>query len=170
MFERLIDLIIELWDQVWPFVIVAQYEEGVILRLGIFTRRAKPGLNVKLPFFESVLTTEVVPTTMQLTPQTLITADNSSVVITAIVKYRIKDTKLFLLEIYDSVDVINDVVQGNVRQIIAATDSDKLADLEIEKNVLRASRKDISKYGVYLEKIVFSDIAKIKSLRLLTNG
>ncbi len=170
MFERLIDLLLGFYEQVIPFVVVAQYEDGVILRLGIFHRRAHAGLNFKIPFVEDVLTTENVTTTMDLTPQTLTTADHKPVVVTAIVKYRIKDVKLFLLEIYDSIDVINDVVQGNVRRVVSAIQANQINDTNIEKDVLTYSRRDISKYGVYIEKVTFRDAAKVKSLRLITDA
>lgn len=167
MFERLLDLILEFWADVNPVIIVNPFESGIVLRLGKYNRYLKPGLNFKIPFFEQTMTAITVTTTMGLNAQTLVTQDGFSVVISTIVKYNVKDIKPFILDIYDSYDVINDVVQGYVREFVSVNTYDQLAHKGTEKKIMRAVKREAAKYGVQIERVVFSDIGKVKSLRLI---
>ena len=71
MIERLIDIIVGVWDELVPVVVVDAYEAGVILRLGKYHKDLKPGLNFKVPFIDSPIGTVVVTTTLHLDPQTI---------------------------------------------------------------------------------------------------
>lgn len=169
MIERIIDFISSSWNISRPWVVVNDYEGGVILRFGRFLREIKPGFHWKIPFADSAVTTSTVITTMSLRPQTLTTKDDLTVVISAIVKYHIANVRAYLLDVWDSADVLNDVTLGSIRQIVASTKYEDLYGKPIENEVLNTVQKEAGIFGVYVHKVTFSDLGKVHSIRLITN-
>lgn len=169
MLERIFDFITVSWNILRPWVVVSDYEGGVVLRFGIFYKELTPGLHWKLPIADTTVITSTVITTMALRPQTLTTLDDLTVVISAIVKYRIADVRAYLLEIWDSADVLNDVTLGAIKQIVASVNYIELQNPNIEDNVLAIVHKEAEIFGVDVRKVTFADLGKVRSLRLITN-
>lgn len=169
MFERVLDFIAASWNLLRPLLVVSDFEGGVILRLGRFHRAIGPGLHWKLPLADNAIITSTVTTTMALRPQTLTTKDDRTIVVSAIVKYHIADVRAYLLDIWDSADVINDLTLGAIREIVARVDYGDLHGHVIEEKVLTDIRDDASRYGVEIHKVTFADLGRVRSLRLITN-
>jgi regulator of protease activity HflC (stomatin/prohibitin superfamily) len=168
MFERILDFIAGFWNVLRPWIVVNDFEGGVILRLGRFHRKLAPGLHWKLPIADAAITTSTVITTMALRPQTLTTRDDFSVVISAIVKYHIADVRAYLLDIWDSADVLNDVTLGAIKETIAFVEYADLQKKDIEDHVLNMVQSEAEKFGVHVHKVTFSDLGKVRSIRLIT--
>jgi regulator of protease activity HflC (stomatin/prohibitin superfamily) len=169
MFERVFDFIANSWNILRPVVVVTDFEGGVILRFGRFNREITPGLHWKFPLAENAMITSIVITTMALRPQTLTTKDDLTIVLSAIVKYHISDVRTYLLDIWDSADVINDLTLGAIRKIVASVNYKDLRGHLIEEEVLKTIKNEASRYGVSIQKVTFSDLGKVRSLRLITN-
>lgn len=170
MFDRLIDLFIQLKETLLPWTIIHAYEGGVVLRFGKYNRTVAPGFHWKWPLIEHDLTAKTCVTTMELRPQTLTTKDNHGVVVSAIVKYQIKDVKPFLLDIWDSTDVLKDVTMGAIKGAVNEHTWEQLVELPVEQAVLEAVRKEVNRYGFKIEKVTFVDMGKVRSLRLMQTG
>jgi len=169
MFERVLDFIAASWNLLRPLLVVSDFEGGVILRFGRFHREIAPGLHWKLPLADNAIITSTVTTTMALRPQTLTTKDDLTIVVSAIVKYHICDVRAYLLDIWDSADVINDLTLGTIREIVASVNYADLRGHDIENEVLLHIRDEASRYGVDIHKVTFADLGKVRSLRLITN-
>ena len=169
MFERIFDFLASFWNVLRPWVVVDEYEGGVILRFGRYHRVLTPGLHWKVPLADVPVTTSTVITTMALRPQTLTTRDDLTIVISAIVKYHIEDVRAYLLDIWDSADVLNDVTLGAIKEIVALVDYGDLQRKEIEDDVLRTVQEEAKKFGVHVHKVTFSDLGRVRSIRLITN-
>lgn len=169
MFERIFDFIANSWNTLRPAVVVSDFEGGVILRFGRYNREIKPGLHWKFPIADISMVTSTVITTMALRPQTLTTKDDQTIVLSAIVKYHISDVRSYLLDIWDSADVINDLTLGTIRKIVASVNYRDLQGHLIEEDVLETIKVEASRYGVDIHKVTFSDLGKVRSLRLITN-
>jgi len=167
MFEKLIDVILQGWSIIKPAFIVLAYESGVVLRFGKFSRSVDPGLHFKWPLIETTLVTTTAITTLELRPQTLTTLDNKSIVVSAVVKYQIKDVKPFLLEIWDSVDVLKDVTMGAIRQTIGTLQYSTLSSPSVELQVLELVRKEVNQFGFKIHRVTFTDLGEIRSFRLI---
>ena len=118
MLDSLIQWLTSIIEHISPFVIVKQYENGIQLRFGKYMRSLNPGLYIKIPFIDEILTQHVVLTTLSLPAQSLVTSDNKNIVVEAMVKYKITDAQIFLLEVYDSVDAVSDISQGIIKELI----------------------------------------------------
>lgn len=169
MIERILDFISAFWNLLKPMVVVTEFEGGVILRFGRYNRVIGPGLHWKLPLVDEAMVTSTVTTTMALRPQTLTTKDDLTIVVSAIVNYHVCGVRAYLLDIWDSADVINDLTLGAIRQIVASANYSDLHEKEIEEDVLEIIKEDASKYGVDIHKVTFADFGKVRSLRLITN-
>lgn len=169
MFERILDFLATSWDVLRPWVVINDFEGGVVLRFGRYHRELIPGLHWKLPIADTTITTSTVITTMALRPQTLTTCDNLTVVISAIVKYRITDVRAYLLDIWDSADVLNDLTLGAIKEIVSSVNYSDLQEHGIESQVLEVIQDEAEDYGVHIYKVTFSDFGKVRSLRLITN-
>jgi membrane protease subunit HflK len=170
MIERILDFITSFWRTLMPWVVVDDTEAGVLLRLGRFQRVISPGLNWKYPLFDAPLVTSTVITTMALRAQTLTTKDDLTIVVAAIVKYHITDVRSYLLDVWDSADVLNDVTMGAIREVVATSDYQYLHEHMIEEDTLQLVKKETQKFGVEVLNITFSDLGKVKSFRLISDN
>lgn len=168
MFDKLIDVILTFINDILPFKIVDQWEEGVHLKFGKFKKVVSPGLNWKFPFFEQILTTPVITQTVNLKPQTLTSLDEKNVVLTSIVRYHIFDVKLFLLGVMHANDVLVDTTQGIIRDIVEGTNWEDLYDLG---NIVKPEvNEQVEKWGILVEQISFPDLGQIRTYRIMNDN
>lgn len=169
MFNELIQWIKEFWNEINPFFIVREYQEGLLLRNGKFKALLKPGFHVKLPFIEECIFQHIVQTTQSLSAQSLVTKDGKNIVVRAMVKYKISDTKTYLLEVFDAVDAVSDVTQGIIKNIIMAKSFEECLDNELDNIITKKSRAKIKEFGVEVMQVTLTDIAPIRSFRLIND-
>jgi membrane protease subunit HflK len=167
MFERLIDLLLSLGDKLLPCFIIEAYEAGAVLRFGKYHRGVDPGIHWKIPFVERVIEIVACTTTMRLPPQTLTTADGKSVVVTAIVRYNVRDVKPYVTDIYDQHDALGDVTMGAIREAVRSATLEQLASAPPEKEIATSVRRKVGRYGIEVEAVTFSDLAAVRSFRLI---
>lgn len=169
MFDRLISLITELWDQLNPLFIINEYEEGVLLRFGIYKRNLGKGIHWKVPFIDTVLSIHTVWTTINLPPQSLITKDEKNIVVTAVVKYRVSDIKKFQLEVYDSIDAISDLSQGAIKKIVMSKMWEDCKNDDLDNDITKKARVEVKKFGIEIDQITLTNLAQIRSIRLFND-
>jgi len=170
MFDKLLDWLFSMWEHLWPFFIIKEYEEGVVLRNGKFHRVVLKGLHRKWPFIEEILTQHTVITTLSIPAQSLVTTDNSEIVVESVVKYKIADTKTFLLEVYDTVDAVSDVTQGIIKNVIMSSTWQECRDVSIDKAIEKKVRAELKKFGVYVDAVTLTSISKIRTYRLINQA
>lgn len=168
MFDKFIDLCVTFIHDILPFKIVDQWEGGVHLRVGKFYKVVYPGLNWKIPFFDKIWVTPVITQTVNLSPQTLTTMDEKSVVLTTIVRYHIFNVQSFLLNVMHANDVLVDMTQGIIRDIVEATNWEDLVDLT--NLVTPEVNKEVIEWGIVVEAVKFPDLGEIKTYRIISDG
>lgn len=168
MFDKLIDLIVTFIHDFLPFKIVNQWEEGVHLRNGKFKRVVKPGLNFKVSFFDTIITTPVITQTVNLRSQTVTSRDEKSIVLSSIVRYHVHDVEKFLLGVMHANDVLVDTTQGIIRDIVEETDWNDLVDLT--NKVLPIVNEQVNKWGITIELVSFPDLGEIITYRIINEG
>jgi regulator of protease activity HflC (stomatin/prohibitin superfamily) len=167
MLEKLIDLLAGVWSSLRPYEVVEAYNRGVVLRFGRYSRTLQPGIHWKWPLAEDVVSVIACITTLPLAPQTLTTQDDVGVVVAAVVKYEITKPESYVTEIWDQRDVLADVTMGAVRQAVVAM---KYADLIAnppEDRIIELVRKAVNRYGFKVHAITFTDLGRVRSLRLI---
>jgi regulator of protease activity HflC (stomatin/prohibitin superfamily) len=168
MFDKFIELVVTFIHDIIPWKIVDQWEAGVHLRTGKFYRSVSPGLNWKIPFFDQIITTPVITQTVNLSPQTVTSVDEKSVVLSSIVRYNIHDVEKFLLGVMHANDVLVDTTQGIIRDVVEGC---KWSDLYDLGNVVTPEvNEQVEKWGITVEQVSFPDLGEIKTYRLITDG
>lgn len=170
MFDKLIDWLVAIWDQLIPYLIVDQQFNGVRLRFGKFIEVLQPGIHFKLPFFDKIQTSTVVWTTISLNCQSLTTKDGKDVVIKGIIKYRISDIKTFLLEVWDSKDALSDMTQGIIFDIVKNRTWEDLQLNELKSQITKKTRLEARRWGIEVETVTLSDLARLTSFRVLNDS
>ncbi len=169
MFDKLIELLSNWIEQLLPVFIIRHYEMGVLMRWGKYKCVVSPGVYFKIPFFDEVINQHVVVTTLSLPPQSLYTKDRQNIVVKGLVKYRIVDVKIFLLEVYDAQDALSDMTQSIIKNIIMDKTLDECIDTEIDNTLSKKARVEAKKWGVEIYQVTLTDLAPIRSFRIIND-
>lgn len=170
MFDRLIDWLLSIWEDLKPYVIINEAYLGVRLRFGKFKEILEKGIHFKLPIFDEIQTQTVVWTTYSMPSQSLTTKDGKDIVIKAIIKYKIVNIELYQFEVWDAKDAISDMTQGVIFDIVKEKTWEELQTLDLKPLISRKVRTEVKKWGIEVETVTLSDLAKITSIRLLNDS
>jgi regulator of protease activity HflC (stomatin/prohibitin superfamily) len=170
MFDKLIDLIINWFNYLTPAIIIPNYEQAVLLRNGHFKKVLNPGFHMKIPIFDEVITQHVVVTTLSLAAQSLYTKDKQNIVVKGVIKYRIADVKTFLLEVFDAQDALADMTQSIIKNIIISSSLEQCIDPEMDNVLTKKVRAESKKWGVDIQQVTLTDIAPIRSYRIINDS
>jgi len=119
--------------------VINQFEKGVVLRLGKFKSVAEPGLNLILPYIESLITVDVREKVIQVEPQEVITKDNVTVTVDAVIYFKVIDPVKAEFEVEDFNMAATILAQTNLRNLVG----DKLLDETlVARDVINTNLRD----------------------------
>lgn len=119
--------------------IINQSEKGVVLRLGRFRTVVDPGLNFILPYVESLIRVDVRERVINVEPQKVITKDNVSVTVDAVIYYKVVDPVKAEFEVEDFDTAATTLAQTNLRNVVGDKTLDEtLTARDIINTSLRA--------------------------------
>lgn len=168
MLDWLKQLIQEFWEQIRPWIVIDAYERGVCLRLGKYTGRVlEPGFHWKYPFADNILTVLWVPTTLDLSEQTVTTGNDMQLVIEATVKFEVDDAVKFLLEVNSAADALADMAKGIIRRCAVQSTWPETNGEDFEKEVNRKVKAEAKKWGLKVYEVSIVSMAPMRSIRLL---
>ncbi len=121
--------------------IVQEYERGVIFRLGRLTGAKGPGLFLIIPFVDRMVRVDLRVVTMDVPPQDVITKDNVTVKVNAVVYFRVVDAQNSVVKVLDHIRATSQVAQTTLRNVLG----------QVELDELLASRE---KLNMMLQKII----------------
>ncbi len=98
--------------------IVNQYEKGLVLRLGKYRALVDPGLTFLVPVIEDMVKVDMRERVINVEPQKVITKDNVSVVVDAVIYYRISDPVKATFEVQNFAYAATTLAQTNLRNLI----------------------------------------------------
>lgn len=106
--------------------VVAQYERGVILRLGRFIGIKGPGLRIIIPFVDRLWRVDTRIVTMDVPEQEIITRDNVTVKVDAVVYLRVINPEDAVLKVADYVRATSLIAQTTLRSVLGQSELDEL--------------------------------------------
>jgi len=98
--------------------IVRPYQRGVVERLGKYQRVVQPGLNLIIPFIERLIKVDMREQVVDVPPQEVITKDNATVTVDAIVYYEVTDPVKVLYNVANFRLATIKLAQTNLRNVI----------------------------------------------------
>lgn len=169
MFDKLIDVMISVWDRILPCTVLDEYEEGVVLRLGKFRKIIGPGFTPLIPLVDRVVSDNVVPRTQNLNAQALTTRDGKNVVVRGIVTSTIRDIKKALLEVEGVDHALIDSCYAAIGSLVSAATWEEIRQESFSDTLTKACRKQAWRYGVEITRVQLSDVALCRTYRLYQN-
>ena len=98
--------------------VVAQYEKGLVLRLGRYRHTVDSGLTFLVPMVEDLVAVDMRERVIMVEPQKVITKDNVSVTVDAVIYYRISDPVKATFEVQNFALAATTLAQTNLRNLI----------------------------------------------------
>lgn len=114
--------------------IVQEYERGVIFRLGRLVGARGPGLFFILPFVERMVKVDLRIVTMDVPRQDVITRDNVTVKVDAVVYFRVMNPEAAVVRVMDYIRATSLVAQTTLRSVLGQSDLDELLSKRDELN------------------------------------
>jgi len=120
----------------FPFAIriVQEYERGVIFRLGRLVGARGPGLFFILPFVERMVKVDLRVVTMDVPRQDVITRDNVTVKVDAVVYFRVVSPEDAVTRVMDYIRATSLVAQTTLRSVLGQSELDELLSKRDELN------------------------------------
>ena len=107
--------------------ILKEYERGVIFRLGRALERAKgPGLIILIPIVEAMVTVSMRLVAKDVDPQDVITRDNVSVTVNAVIYFRVIEPRKAIIEVEDYRYAMSQLAQTTLRSVCGGAELDEL--------------------------------------------
>lgn len=97
--------------------IINQYERGVVLTLGRYTGIRQPGLRIVIPIFQRLIKVDVRSTPIDVPKQEIITRDNVTIGVDAVVYLRVIDAAKAVLETTNYVYATSQFAQAALRDV-----------------------------------------------------
>jgi regulator of protease activity HflC (stomatin/prohibitin superfamily) len=121
--------------------ILPEYERGVIFRLGRLLSKAKgPGLALVFFPIDRMVRVSLRTVTMDVPPQDVITRDNVTVSVNAVVYFRVIDPRLAIVEVENYLYATSQLAQTTLRSVLGEVELDELLS---EREKLNARLQDI---------------------------
>jgi len=106
--------------------IVTEYERGVIFRLGRLIGAKGPGLFFIIPFVDRMVKVDLRVVTLDVPSQDIITKDNVTVRVNAVVYFRVVDPEAAVVKILDHVRATSQISQTTLRNVLGQSELDEL--------------------------------------------
>src|SRR3989441_11663737 len=149
--------------------IVNQYEKGIVMRLGKFHGLVPSGLAIIMPLTDSVIRVDMREQVITVPPQKLITKDNVTVEVDAVVYYKVIDPVKSQFEVQDFGYACTTLAQTNLRNLIGdrTLDETLVARDMINNNLRHVLDEATNNWGVKATRV---EVQKIEPPRDITDA
>lgn len=140
--------------------VVNQYERGVVLTLGRFTGIRQPGLRIVVPIFQKLIRVDVRSTPIDVPKQEIITKDNVTVGVDAVVYLRVIESSKAVLETTNYVYATSQFAQAALRDVAGNADLDELLSNReaISQQIKEIVDKQTDQWGIDVENVKIQNI------------
>ena len=108
------------------FRILWEYERGVIFTLGRFWKVKGPGLIIVVPFIQKMVRMELRTVVMDVPPQDVISRDNVSVRVNAVVYFRVINPDKAVIQVENYLEAISQLAQTTLRSVLGQHELDEM--------------------------------------------
>jgi regulator of protease activity HflC (stomatin/prohibitin superfamily) len=106
--------------------IVLEYERGVVFRLGRYAGIKGPGLRVIIPVVDKLFKISLRTVAMDVPPQDVITKDNVSVKVNAVLYFRVVNPDQAMIEVENYLYATSQLAQTSLRSVLGQSELDEL--------------------------------------------
>jgi regulator of protease activity HflC (stomatin/prohibitin superfamily) len=139
---------------------INQWETGLVFTLGKLAGKAQPGLNFVIPGVQRLVRVDMRVRNRDLPQQSVITADNVTAWIDAVIYYKVVDVQKATLNVQDYENAVRDRAKVVLRDVVGETKLDELLAHreEVAAKVRAAVEQFVAQWGLHVELIALQDI------------
>src|SRR5881409_3440404 len=119
----------------YTFKRVMEYERLVVFFLGKFQIVKGPGIRVVVPVIQQMVKVNLQTVTMEVPPQDVITRDNVSVKVNAVIFFRVIDPQRAILAVQDYLYSTSQIAQTTLRSVLGQSQLDELLSKREQINI-----------------------------------
>ncbi len=138
---------------------VKQYERGVVLTMGRYTSMRGPGWTLIVPVFQQLIKVDLRVKAVDVPDQKVITRDNVSASINAVIYYRVADAAKAVLEVEDFRYAVSQLAQTTMRNIVGSAELDEaLSERDKLSEQIRAIiDQETDSWGIKVDNVELKD-------------
>ena len=153
-------LLIVLFVVVPGIRIVNQYERGIVLTLGKYTSTRNPGLNIIIPFIQTIRKVDVRSTPIDVPKQEVITKDNVTIGVDAVVYFRVVVADKAILETSNYTYATSQFAQAALRDVVGNVELDELLSKReiVSQQIKQIVDTETESWGIDVENVKIQNI------------
>ncbi|MBU6379234.1 MAG: slipin family protein [Gammaproteobacteria bacterium] len=147
--------------------IVPEYERGVVFRLGRLVGLRGPGLVLLIPFVERMVRVDQRVVTMDVPPQEVITLDNVTIKVNAVLYFMVVDPQHAVVRVVDFVRATMQIAQTTLRSVVGQVELDELLARReaINERLQRIIDEQTEPWGVKVTIVEIKDVELPQSMQ-----
>jgi regulator of protease activity HflC (stomatin/prohibitin superfamily) len=110
----------------YTFRVLREYERGVIFTLGRFWKVKGPGLIIVIPIIQQMVRVDLRTVVMDVPSQDVISRDNVSVKVNAVIYFRVIDPEKAIIQVEDFLNATSQLAQTTLRSVLGQHDLDDM--------------------------------------------
>lgn len=147
--------------------VVNEYERGVIFRLGRLIGAKGPGFFLIIPFIDRMVKVDLRVVTMDVPPQDVITKDNVTVKVNAVVYFRVVDPQASVVKVFDHVRSTSLISQTTLRNVLGQSELDELLSEreKLNQELQKIIDQQTDPWGVKVSIVEIKDVELPETMR-----
>ena len=140
--------------------VLNEYERGVMFTLGRFTGIKGPGIVVVFPIVQQMRKVDLRVIVLNVPKQDVITRDNVSVKVNAVVYFRIVDPGKAIIQVANAFDATSQVAQTTLRSVVGQHEMDDLLSQrdKLNADLQRILDQNTESWGIKVSKVEIKDV------------
>ena len=140
--------------------VINQYERGVVLTLGKISGLREPGLNIIVPIFQRMIRVDIRTNTIDIPKQEVITKDNVTVNVDAVVYFKVVDARKATMEVSNFIYASSQFAQAALRDVTGNVELDSLLGKrdEVSSQIKTIVDTQTEKWGIDIESVKIQNI------------
>jgi regulator of protease activity HflC (stomatin/prohibitin superfamily) len=140
--------------------ILREYERGVVFLLGRFWKVKGPGLVILVPFVQQMVRVDLRTRVFDVPPQDVISKDNVSVKVSAVLYYRVIDPEKAIIQVEHFDNATNQLAQTTLRSVVGQHELDQmLAEREkLNAEIQRILDQQTDAWGIKVSNVELKHI------------
>ena len=147
--------------------IVPEYQRGVIFRLGRLIGAKGPGLFLIIPFADRMVKVDLRVITMDVPSQEVITKDNVTVRVNAVVFLRVVDPESAVVKVLDHIRATSQISQTTLRNVLGQSELDELLSQreKLNETLQKIIDEQTDPWGVKVSAVEIKEVELAETMR-----
>jgi len=144
----------------WSFRILREYERGVVFNLGRYWAVKGPGWFILIPVVQQMVKMDLRTVVLDVPPQDVISRDNVSVKVNAVVYFRVVDPQKAVIQVADFLNATSQLAQTTLRAVLGKHELDEmLAEREkLNIDIQKTLDAQTETWGIKVSNVEIKDV------------